>query len=385
MNTKERQNELRCVYVAEFSDGYAYVGTASDYKQRIGEHLFGGGNSQVFQHKRHTGLVPTFSQISDYIPATEADRMEYDKTISLASEGKKILNVVKPGGYCGLKKQEKGEKKHQVKEKFKKEQKESRYKASSPAFTPVLSDEAEHVFHPKKCFMTDAYFPRDLWILKNEFKSLEMRILLLLFDALYRHSDGEFIFSENEIKSEYANLNITIPIYYTSCQQYKKTIEALDRITSITIHDTRTGAKMNPFREMRIRDGVKTPLDSYVSFVLYTPAFRFAAQKQDYIMYDRIVMDSMLPSTNRAKLYLISSRDIKETGNHKIYELDNLKSMLGMEEKRNAHFVHDVIGSYSNKLKELYDEESEDFYMTFQTDRHSDDCSKIALIYHTRQ
>lgn len=384
MNTTERKNELRCVYVAEFSDGYAYVGTASDYKQRIGEHLFGGGNSQVFQHKRHTGLVPTFSQISDYIPAKEADRMEYDKTISLASEGKKILNVMKPGGYCGLDKK-KVENPCPEKEKFKEEHNKNRYETVSVGFLPVFSDETEHTFHARKSSMYEAYFPRDLFILKNDLNSLEMRILLLLFDAIYRHSEGDYIFSKDEIKSKSAKLKITIPMYYTSCQQYKKTIEALDRITSITIHDTRTGAKMNPFREMRIRDGVKTPLDSCVTFVLYTPAFRFAAKKQDYIMYDKLVMDNLLPSKNSAKLYLISCRDICEMNSHKIYELNDLKGMLGMEEKRNAHFVHDVILSYCNRTKELYDNEIEYFYTTYQTDIPSEDCKKIALIYHTRQ
>lgn len=96
----DKGNEIRCVYLAEFEqDGYCYVGTANDYDRRIAEHLFEDRRSEVFQHKRHTGFVPTFIMLHDYTSIEEADNLEYYYTIEYAKLGKKILNVQKPGGY----------------------------------------------------------------------------------------------------------------------------------------------------------------------------------------------------------------------------------------------------------------------------------------------
>lgn len=91
--------ELRCVYLAEFTDDYCYVGTANDFGRRIGDHLFADRHSEVFQHKRHTGLVPKFTMLHNYTSIEEADKLEYYYTIEYAKLGKKILNVQKPGGY----------------------------------------------------------------------------------------------------------------------------------------------------------------------------------------------------------------------------------------------------------------------------------------------
>ena len=95
----ENGNEIRCVYLFEFSDGYCYVGTTNDENRRIDDHLYSDKKSEVYQHKHHTGLIPTFRKLHDYTSIEEADRLEHFHTIEYAKQGRKILNVQKPGGY----------------------------------------------------------------------------------------------------------------------------------------------------------------------------------------------------------------------------------------------------------------------------------------------
>lgn len=94
----------RLVYVATFSDNYAYVGTTDDFKDRLRQHLFDDKKSEVYQHKRHTGLIPTIVPVTDYMDAHEADIQEMEYTLEYASKGYKMLNAQRPGGYKGLKK-----------------------------------------------------------------------------------------------------------------------------------------------------------------------------------------------------------------------------------------------------------------------------------------
>lgn len=98
--------DRRCVYAVEFTDGYAYIGTAKDFKERIKNHMFTDQKSEVYQHKRHTGLIPKFTMVHDYTSAEEADELEMEFTIKYAAEGWRMLNKQKPGGFVGKNKVE---------------------------------------------------------------------------------------------------------------------------------------------------------------------------------------------------------------------------------------------------------------------------------------
>lgn len=96
----ENNNEIRCVYLAEFdSDNHCYIGTTNDYEDRIEQHLFTDRHSEVFQHKRHTGFIPKFILLHDYTSIEEADNLEKFHAVEYAKLGWKVLNVQKPGGY----------------------------------------------------------------------------------------------------------------------------------------------------------------------------------------------------------------------------------------------------------------------------------------------
>jgi len=69
----------RCVYVATFADGYAYVGLTFATKDRWHRHLHPSTKdkpSPVYIHMMRTQLEPHFEQITDYMPASEAAEEE---------------------------------------------------------------------------------------------------------------------------------------------------------------------------------------------------------------------------------------------------------------------------------------------------------------------
>lgn len=93
-------NEIRCVYLAEFTDNFVYIGTTSDYEERVKQHHFQSKNpSEVFSHKRHTGLIPQFTMLHDYTSIEESNKLEDFYTTHYACQGKQVLNKQSPGGY----------------------------------------------------------------------------------------------------------------------------------------------------------------------------------------------------------------------------------------------------------------------------------------------
>lgn len=103
-NNYTSREGLRLVYKAKFPDGYSYIGTTDDYERRVADHLFNDKKSEVYNHKRHTGLIPKFSILHDYTSIEESDRLEFEYSIKCACEGEILLNKQRPGGFGGLKK-----------------------------------------------------------------------------------------------------------------------------------------------------------------------------------------------------------------------------------------------------------------------------------------
>ncbi|MBQ0056643.1 MAG: GIY-YIG nuclease family protein [Bacteroidales bacterium] len=65
----------RCIYVATFSDNYAYVGLTYFAKKRWNAHLK-DEESIIYSHVEATGLTPEFIQLTEYIPQEEASKLE---------------------------------------------------------------------------------------------------------------------------------------------------------------------------------------------------------------------------------------------------------------------------------------------------------------------
>ena len=61
----------RCIYIATFPDNHAYVGLTYNTKKRWRDHLR-DEESSVLLHIKETGLKPTFTKLTDFMPAEEA-------------------------------------------------------------------------------------------------------------------------------------------------------------------------------------------------------------------------------------------------------------------------------------------------------------------------
>jgi hypothetical protein len=84
----------RMVYAYEFSDNYAYIGLTYHKDKRNDQHMKSG---PVYKHIQETGLTPIRIEISDYIDAQDASKLEQSTENKYRNEGWNILNQAKPG------------------------------------------------------------------------------------------------------------------------------------------------------------------------------------------------------------------------------------------------------------------------------------------------
>jgi predicted GIY-YIG superfamily endonuclease len=95
---------MRCIYVFEFSDNYAYVGLTRHLKSRYNEHIK-NIDGVVYKHMEETGLKPKYIQLTDFMDEKEASIKEGEWEKIYKSNGWIILNIAKTGtlGGCYLK------------------------------------------------------------------------------------------------------------------------------------------------------------------------------------------------------------------------------------------------------------------------------------------
>ena len=94
----------RLVYVYTFTDGYAYVGLTDDVKRRKNEHLHKYTHkkvSPVLRHIKKTGLSYEYKELTDWLDAATAAKMEDDYIRKYKAEGWKMLNRMRGGGLGG--------------------------------------------------------------------------------------------------------------------------------------------------------------------------------------------------------------------------------------------------------------------------------------------
>jgi len=84
----------RMVYAYEFPDNFVYVGLTYHKDKRHDTHMKSG---PVHRHMQETGLTPVRIEVSDYIDAQEASRLEQSTEKKYRDEGWNILNQAKPG------------------------------------------------------------------------------------------------------------------------------------------------------------------------------------------------------------------------------------------------------------------------------------------------
>lgn len=88
--------ERRCIYVATFTDNCAYVGLTYNTKKRWSDHLR-DDESSILIHIKETGLEPTFTKLTDYMPAEEASKMEGVYKEEYKKQGWTMLNRANTG------------------------------------------------------------------------------------------------------------------------------------------------------------------------------------------------------------------------------------------------------------------------------------------------
>lgn len=113
--TRCGSNKLRCIYVATFDDGCAYVGLTFYAEKRWTDHL-SDLDSSVFLHITETGLEPHFERLTDYMSPDVASKQEGIYKQKYADMGWKILNRAPTGSLGG----EHGYTKEEVFEEMKK-------------------------------------------------------------------------------------------------------------------------------------------------------------------------------------------------------------------------------------------------------------------------
>jgi predicted GIY-YIG superfamily endonuclease len=91
----------RLIYVCEFSDNSVYVGLTCDSFRRKEEHFNTDTKSSVYKHILETGLIPEYKELTSYLDASEAIKMEYYYLNYYENLGYMILNKAKPGGLGG--------------------------------------------------------------------------------------------------------------------------------------------------------------------------------------------------------------------------------------------------------------------------------------------
>lgn len=95
-----RNLHSRCIYVATFPDGYAYVGLTDNHERRWKCHLQ-DKKSPVRRHSVSTGSLPMFNIIHDYVVWQEAKKKEGEYITKYSSDGWKLLNTKMKGGELG--------------------------------------------------------------------------------------------------------------------------------------------------------------------------------------------------------------------------------------------------------------------------------------------
>ena len=103
MKAENKWNK-RLVYVYTFTDGYAYVGLTDDVKRRKNEHLHKYTHkklSPVLRHCRETGLSCEYKELTDWLDAATASKVEDDYIRKYKADGWKMLNRMRGGGLGG--------------------------------------------------------------------------------------------------------------------------------------------------------------------------------------------------------------------------------------------------------------------------------------------
>lgn len=90
----------RCIYVATFPDNHAYVGLTYNTKKRWRDHLR-DEESSVLLHIKETGLKPTFTKLTDFMPAEEAKIKEGVYKEKYEKQGWIMLNRANTGALGG--------------------------------------------------------------------------------------------------------------------------------------------------------------------------------------------------------------------------------------------------------------------------------------------
>ena len=92
--------KMRCIYVFEFEDNYAYVGLTYDIKMRYDVHM-NNINSSVYKHIQKTNLTPELIQLTDYMDVELVSKEETMWENKYMSNGWNMLNIKKTGGLGG--------------------------------------------------------------------------------------------------------------------------------------------------------------------------------------------------------------------------------------------------------------------------------------------
>lgn len=90
----------RLIYAYTFADGYAYVGLTDDVKRRKYDHLHKTKNkkiSPVYLHYQETGASYEYKELTGWLDADTAAKMEDEYIKQYKAEGWKMLNRVKGG------------------------------------------------------------------------------------------------------------------------------------------------------------------------------------------------------------------------------------------------------------------------------------------------
>ena len=90
----------RCVYVYEFTDKSAYIGLTYNIEQRQRDRNF-SKNDQVTKYRNKTGLEPIRKQLTDYINADDAAKLEIYYIDKYKEDGWNVLNIANGGGLGG--------------------------------------------------------------------------------------------------------------------------------------------------------------------------------------------------------------------------------------------------------------------------------------------
>lgn len=91
---------FRCIYVYEFSDGYAYVGLTSDLNRRNVDRKI-VNSDRVTEHINETGLSPILKKLSEYVLVDVASSLEKECIEIYRKNGWKMLNISIGGGVGG--------------------------------------------------------------------------------------------------------------------------------------------------------------------------------------------------------------------------------------------------------------------------------------------